>query len=520
MANSSIIRKAKNKIVKDFIKDPEIIAAIDSSTIKPNEPEKLINTHIFNYNQNPHTLNIVGTFITIQVHIPQSYYHDYNASATRVKPTIEIWIVSHEKHMTVDNVPKVTQNRNDYLSELIEKYQPFRSSSYLLINSIDLNSVKPNSYVFSSAVFSGTLKSGYKTVDGYTTTYSSNAIYNNNYPITLADGEVSNFNSIINLDINTGNSYNGYNCYGLFGVLAGSVENINIVNTTITLAGIKQLNEHVVNTIGTVCGLLEGGNISNVNVYSDIYLSKDKSATSTFLGTMNVGGICGTATDGIISSCTTNGTINKITYTTVGTQNHEHSIGGILGKTLNNDGVANCLNNIDINGINYQSNQNVTNYRQYVGGVIGSGEINNASELQNNGEIYIGTTTVTNTKYSQTYVAGVIGRVENATGTNGLYLNNSNIYYYVNDNNYKAYICYAISKSDFKDYDDAVAMYKKAIECNPAESNAYILLGNLYSNQKCYKEAEEQYREALKINKMDPSIYVLLANVYFVPPLV
>ena len=120
MANSSIIRKAKNKIVKEFIKDPDIIAAINSSEVKSNEPEKLIGKHIFNYNQNPHTLNTVGTFITVQVHIPQSYYNDYNASATRVKPTIEIWIISHEKHMTVDNVSKVTQNRNDYLSELID----------------------------------------------------------------------------------------------------------------------------------------------------------------------------------------------------------------------------------------------------------------------------------------------------------------------------------------------------------------------------------------------------------------
>ena len=120
MANSSIIRKAKNKIIKEFIKDSDIIAAIDSSEIKSNEPEKLIGKHIFNYNQNPHTLNIVGTFITIQVHIPQSYYTDYNASATRIKPTIEIWIISHEKHMTVNNVPKITQNRNDYLSELID----------------------------------------------------------------------------------------------------------------------------------------------------------------------------------------------------------------------------------------------------------------------------------------------------------------------------------------------------------------------------------------------------------------
>lgn len=121
MSNSSIIRQAKNRIVKEFIKDPEIVAAINSSDISSNEPEKLIGTHIFNYNQNPHTLNKVGTFITIQVHIPQNYYSDYRGnSIVHVKPTIEIWVISHEKHMIVDNVPKVTQNRNDYLSELID----------------------------------------------------------------------------------------------------------------------------------------------------------------------------------------------------------------------------------------------------------------------------------------------------------------------------------------------------------------------------------------------------------------
>ena len=120
MANSSIIKKAKNKIVKEFIKDADIVAAINSSTVKPNESEKLINTHIFSYNQNPHTLNIVGTFITIQVHIPHDYSNDYKSAANRVRPTIEIWIISHEKHMVVDNMRKVTQNRNDYLSELID----------------------------------------------------------------------------------------------------------------------------------------------------------------------------------------------------------------------------------------------------------------------------------------------------------------------------------------------------------------------------------------------------------------
>lgn len=121
MANSSIVRTAKNRVIKEFIKDPNIIAAINSKEVKSSEPEKLINKHIFNYNQNPHTLNTVGTFITVQVHIPQAFYSDYRSGITvHVKPTIEIWIVSHEKHMTVDNIPKVTQNRNDYLSELID----------------------------------------------------------------------------------------------------------------------------------------------------------------------------------------------------------------------------------------------------------------------------------------------------------------------------------------------------------------------------------------------------------------
>ena len=121
MANSSIVRIAKNKIVKEFIKDTNIVAAIHSSTVSSNKPQDLINTHIFDYNQNPHTLNIVGTFITIQVHIPQNYYADYHGnSAIHVKPTIEIWIISHEQHMIVNNVPKITQNRNDYLSELID----------------------------------------------------------------------------------------------------------------------------------------------------------------------------------------------------------------------------------------------------------------------------------------------------------------------------------------------------------------------------------------------------------------
>lgn len=116
MANSSIIENAKNNIIREFIKDKNIVNAINSSTCT--SAEKLIGTHIFDYHQNPNTINTVETFITIQVHIPESFYR--NDSNVFVEPVIEIWIISHEGHMIVNNMPKVKSNRNDYLSRLID----------------------------------------------------------------------------------------------------------------------------------------------------------------------------------------------------------------------------------------------------------------------------------------------------------------------------------------------------------------------------------------------------------------
>lgn len=116
MSSDLIICEAKNKIIKDFIKDDELVRAIgaDPSTSR----EKLIGKYIFDYNQNPNTLNDVGTFITILVHIPRRYY-DYKKMF--VHPIVEIWIISHQRHMKVDDIPKVIGNRNDYISRLIGK---------------------------------------------------------------------------------------------------------------------------------------------------------------------------------------------------------------------------------------------------------------------------------------------------------------------------------------------------------------------------------------------------------------
>ena len=116
MANSSIIGRAKNKIVRELINDSEFLAALD---VNEKQSENIIGTHIFTYNQNPFTLEKAQTFITIQVSIPESYASRF--SNTFVYPTIEIWIISHEKHMKVDNVLKINLNRNDYISELLDR---------------------------------------------------------------------------------------------------------------------------------------------------------------------------------------------------------------------------------------------------------------------------------------------------------------------------------------------------------------------------------------------------------------
>lgn len=151
MANSTIIGKAKNKIIKELIKDEEIVRAIGSSNIK--SPEKLIGTHIFNYYQNPNTINTVETFIIVTVNIPRVF--SYGKKNTFLVPTIEFLIVSHERHMEVSEIPKITDNRNDYISTLIDK--KFNGTTGLGIGEMNLVENSEGSfqkdYVFRKMIF-------------------------------------------------------------------------------------------------------------------------------------------------------------------------------------------------------------------------------------------------------------------------------------------------------------------------------------------------------------------------------
>ena len=345
----------------------------------------------------------------------RSEYSSYLKLKYPVLRGFEVTTINDVEYFMIENI-----NDLILMSEYVDKYQAFRTASYVLTNSVDLNTVSPNAYIFTDAVFSGKLIGVAQGNDGYS--------------VRLADGSISDNPAIINLKIDKGNSYNGYRCYGFFSVLAGTVEGIDFVNVTINQNDIKTVNLAEINTVGVVCGLLEGGSINDVNVDVDITLTNTNNNQSVFLGSQNVGGICGTATKGKISNSTTTGIINHVNYTNVPSGNYSHSIGGILGKAENNDGVINCLNNIEINNISYTNNP--TNYKQYLGGVIGSGHINNTYQLQNNTTINVDN----GTYYSLTYVGGVIGLVTNASSSNGIYLNNANINFDVDDNNYKAYI--------------------------------------------------------------------------------
>lgn len=124
MANSTIIGDAKGKIIKELISDDAIVNAIEPVKEKVKTKGDLVNQYIFNYNQNPATIQDVMTFITIQANIVDRW--DYNGIYSRAQ--IIVLIVSHEDHMRVTNIPKITENRNDYISKLIDKKLNGKSS--------------------------------------------------------------------------------------------------------------------------------------------------------------------------------------------------------------------------------------------------------------------------------------------------------------------------------------------------------------------------------------------------------
>lgn len=112
-------------IIKELVKDEAIFNAIDSSEIKNfKNANKLVYKHIFPYGRVPETITETMTLITIQVHIREGRFRN----KIFITPTIEFRIYSHQDHMEVKNIPKISDTRNDYLSRLIDHKFNGRSS--------------------------------------------------------------------------------------------------------------------------------------------------------------------------------------------------------------------------------------------------------------------------------------------------------------------------------------------------------------------------------------------------------
>lgn len=117
MANSSIISKLKDKVITEIINDETFFYAINPSDLSVEDADLMTDKYLFRYNQNPNTLKIVGTFLTFQVQIPETF----DDSNIWVAPILEIYVISHEGHMKVTNVPKITASRNDYIAQLLDQ---------------------------------------------------------------------------------------------------------------------------------------------------------------------------------------------------------------------------------------------------------------------------------------------------------------------------------------------------------------------------------------------------------------
>ena len=116
MANSRAIANLKNNVIKKLILDERIVNAIDAKEIA--DAEELIGTHIFDFAQDTEVINESSTIITVTTNIIT--YTDYSEIFSYVYPNLVIDIYTHSKRMKVDNIPKVENNRNDYISMVID----------------------------------------------------------------------------------------------------------------------------------------------------------------------------------------------------------------------------------------------------------------------------------------------------------------------------------------------------------------------------------------------------------------
>ena len=164
MANSRIISELKSKVTKEIINDEEIVKAIDPPEISNDDWEEIymVNSYdttsrgftpvIYRERQNPNLIKKTMTFITIEVNIPENY----NTPEEFKYPQLTIMIVSHNKHNVITNIPGVVDNRNDYLSILLdEKFNGVTAGIGSLKLISNTEGIYDDTFVYRRLVFKG-----------------------------------------------------------------------------------------------------------------------------------------------------------------------------------------------------------------------------------------------------------------------------------------------------------------------------------------------------------------------------
>ena len=217
----------------------------------------------------------------------------------------------------------------------------YRNANYVLTTNINMSQVGNGAYKTPNVNFSGTFSGAKEGGTWY----------------------IANLN-LVNGRVNDNQYYSG-----LFNVLSGSVHDITLSNSVITLNN-TQTYPSATLKVGIIAGELSNGTIENVSANVSINLG------TTSIGRTYVGGIVGQAR-GTISGVYVTGTINGNTHTfnTEFQINTTYYMGGIVGGADGNTKltITNVLNEATVNGIattNTVTSQTAT-ANIAIGGIIG-----------------------------------------------------------------------------------------------------------------------------------------------------
>ena len=216
----------------------------------------------------------------------------------------------------------------------------------------------------------------------------------------------------------------GIDAYGVFPYLTGTVKCINFVvggkateaQTESSHLTFDKVSSNIT-AYGAIAGYAEGATIDHCNVYNNFEITNK-------VGKYYVGGAVGIlAGESTISNTTASGklisknTSPKSPITNPTGYPSGVIMGGVVGYIDSSLGTVNkLLNTSTITAEGYTSQEFV------VGGVVGAGYTDNATQLQNNGSI-----TISNSYYSKLYVSGVIGRLLGVANQITLFTNNGDV---------------------------------------------------------------------------------------------